>query len=295
MEGAIRTGRTIFAKLPFAVPAQLYIPWFRLEGITIPGTEIGIQPFGILVAIGVLAGMRLSEWHGERVGLRREVVSDLATHVVIIGFIISHVFDMVLYYPDKVLERPWELLMVWTSMSSFGGFFGAIIGAWYWRHKRGYPLFPVLDQIAFGLPLGWLFGRMGCFVVHDHPGRLTDFFLAVDNYPYNGVIGPRHDLGLYEVFWAAAVVPLFLWLDRKPRPYGFYMGIIGVLYAPVRFGLDFLREADRTYGGLTPGHYSALLALALGIWCLWKAYKRPVKTLPAGLLKQPAGEAAVPA
>ncbi|MDB4977570.1 MAG: Prolipoprotein diacylglyceryl transferase, partial [Myxococcaceae bacterium] len=85
--------------------ALLFIPWFKLEGLTIPGTEIGIQPFGILVAIGVLSGMRLSEWHGEKLGLRRDVVSDLATHVVIIGFIFGHMFDMILYYPEKVLEK----------------------------------------------------------------------------------------------------------------------------------------------------------------------------------------------
>jgi phosphatidylglycerol:prolipoprotein diacylglycerol transferase len=266
------------------VSALLYIPWFKLEGITIPGTEIGIQPFGILVAIGVLSGMRLSEWHGARLGLRRDVVSDLATHVVIIGFIFGHMFDMLLYYPEKVRERPWELLMIWTSLSSYGGFFGAALGAFYWRWKRKLPMFPLFDQVAFGLPLGWFFGRLGCFVVHDHPGRITDFFLAVDNFPYNGVTGPRHDLGFYEVLWSAAVVPLFLFLDRKPRPYGFWIGLICVLYAPVRFGLDFLREADRTYDGLTPGHYSSILTMGLGIFSFWWAYKRPLKSVPAALL-----------
>ena len=264
--------------------ALLFIPWFKLEGITIPGTQIGIQPFGVLVAIGVLAGMRLSEWHAQRLGMRKDVIADLATHVVIIGFIIGHVFDMVLYYPEKVLEKPWELLMIWTSLSSYGGFFGAVIGGFYWRWKRKLPLFPALDQIAFGLPLGWFFGRLGCFVVHDHPGSITDFPLAVDGFEYQGVTGPRHDLGFYEVLWSAAVVPLFLLLDRKPRPYGFWLGLISVLYAPVRFGLDFLRQADRTYGELTPGHYSSLLTLALGIYCFWRAYRRPVKSLPAGLL-----------
>ncbi|MDB4975715.1 MAG: Prolipoprotein diacylglyceryl transferase [Myxococcaceae bacterium] len=263
--------------------ALLFIPWFKLEGITIPGTEIGIQPFGILVAIGVLSGMRLAEWHGARLGLRRDLVSDLATHVVIIGFIFGHMFDMILYYPEKVLERPWELLMIWTSLSSYGGFFGAALGAFYWRWKRKLPMFALFDQIAFGLPLGWFFGRMGCFVVHDHPGSLTDFFLAVDNFPYNGVTGPRHDLGFYEVLWSACVVPLFLFLDRWPRPHGFYIGLICVLYAPVRFGLDFLREADRTYDGLTPGHYSSILTLALGIWSFYLAYKKPQKPLPADL------------
>ena len=87
---------TFFCYAARLVFALLFIPWFKLEGFNIiPGTEIGIQPFGILVAIGVLAGMRLSEWRGERIGLRREVVSDFATHVVIIGFIFGHMFDMV--------------------------------------------------------------------------------------------------------------------------------------------------------------------------------------------------------
>ena len=57
-----------------------------------------------------------------------------------------------------------------------------------------------------------------------------------------------------------------------------------MLYAPVRFFLDFLREADKTYDGLTPGHYSSLVTLGLGIWCFWLAYRRPVKSLPPGLL-----------
>jgi phosphatidylglycerol:prolipoprotein diacylglycerol transferase len=268
------------------VSALLFIPWFKLEGITIPGTEIGIQPFGILVAIGVLAGMRLSEWRGERIGLKREVVSDFATHVVIIGFIVGHMFDMIFYYPEKILEKPWELLMIWTSLSSYGGFFGAVLGGFYWKWKRKLPMFPVLDQIAFGLPLGWFFGRMGCFVVHDHPGKITDFFLAVDNFTYDGVTGPRHDLGLYEVFWSLVVVPLFLLLDKKPRPHGFFVGMIAVLYAPVRFGLDFLREADRTWaGGLTAAHYSSLLTLGLGAYAFWLTYKRQPKSLPAALLR----------
>lgn len=274
------------------MPVLLFIPWFKLKGWTIPDSDIGIQPFGILVAIGVLAGARLAEWRAVRLGMKREVISDFITHVVLIGFILGHIFDMVFYYPEKIIEKPLEILMIWRSLSSFGGFFGAVIGAFYWRSKRGLPVFPTLDQVAFGLPLGWLFGRIGCFVVHDHPGRVTDFFLAVDNFQYPGLpTAPRHDLGLYEVFWSMLVVPLFLWLDRKPRPYGFFIGMIAILYAPVRFGLDFLREADKTYAGLTPGHFSSLLTLGLGVWCLWMAYKRPpVKELPKGLLADPPKE-----
>jgi phosphatidylglycerol:prolipoprotein diacylglycerol transferase len=283
------------------VPAFLFIPWFKFTGFTLihfspetmerysllrtafPQGEIAIQPFGILVALGVILGARMSERRAERLGLKREIVSDAILYIVGIGFLLGHPFDMIFYEPEKVAENPIQLLFFWTSLSSFGGFFGAVIGGFIWRAQRGYPLTPALDQVAYGLPLGWLFGRTGCFIVHDHPGKLTDFFLAVDNYTYNGVTGPRHDLGLYEIFWSLLVIPIFIWLDKKPRPHGFFIAWIAILYAPVRFGLDFLREADATYGGLTPGHYSALLTLALGLFMLWRIKNRPV-TVPRGML-----------
>ncbi len=277
------------------VNALLFIPWFKLDAwFAIEKLHFpGIQPFGVLVAIGVLSGARLSEWRAKRLGLKDDVVSDGIAHIVISGFLLGHVFDMVTYFPEKLSEAPWELLMPWKSLSSYGGFFGAALGGLFWRWRRGFPLTPVFEQVAFGMPLGWFFGRMGCFVVHDHPGSLTAFPLAVDNFQYPGLeTGPRHDLGLYEVIWSAAVMLLFLWLDRKPRPFGFFMGWIVVLYAPVRFGLEFLREVDRAYYGLTPAHYSSVFALGLGFYLLWRTYKRPLKAPPRGMLASP--DAALP-
>lgn len=268
----------------------LFIPWFRLEGIHIPGLpeSIAIQPFGVLVAIGVLMGARVTERRAERLGLRVEVIADFIMHVVATGFILGHVFDRVFYEPEIIFQEPWDLLMPWRSLSSFGGFFGAIAGAFIWKARRKIRITTPLDQVAFGMPVGWVFGRTGCFVVHDHPGRITNFFLAVDNYQYgNLIVAPRHDLGLYEVFWSALVIVIFRWLDKKPRPYGFFTGLIGVLYAPYRFCLDFLREADAKYFGLTPGHYSSMLAFALGSYALWRAYNRPVGPLEPALVASP--------
>ena len=269
----------------------LFIPWFKLEGWHIPGLppQIAIQPFGLLVALGVMLGARVSEKRAARLGLKNELISDFIAHVVLIGFVLGHIFDRITYEPEVILRDPLDLLMPWKSLSSFGGFFGAVAGAFIWKARRKLNITIPLDQVAFGMPVGWLFGRTGCFVVHDHPGRLTNFFLAVNDYHYgNLMVGPRHDLGLYEVLWSALMIPLFFWLDKKPRPHGFYTGFIAVMYAPFRFGLDFLREADATYFGLTPGHYSSILALLLGIFVLWRAYRRPVTTIPQAMRATPA-------
>jgi phosphatidylglycerol:prolipoprotein diacylglycerol transferase len=274
----------------------LFIPWFKLEGIHIPGLpeSVAIQPFGLLVAIGVIWGARIAEKRAARLGLKHELITDFITHVVIIGFVLGHIFDRVFYEPEVILREPWDLLMPWRSLSSFGGFFGAVIGAFIWKWRRGVGITVPLDQVAYGMPVGWFFGRLGCFVVHDHPGKLTDFFLAVDNYQYGSLpVGPRHDLGLYEALWSVAMIVLFRALDKKPRPHGFYTGLITVLYAPFRFMLDFLREADATYAGLTPGHYSSILAFALGVFVLRRAYAQPITQLPAAL-KQSAPAPATP-
>jgi phosphatidylglycerol:prolipoprotein diacylglycerol transferase len=269
-------------------PLLLFIPWFKFETIPIPGLPngVGLHVFGLLVAIGLILGVRISEWRAKRLGLKPQVIADFIGHVVIIGFIGSHIFDRVFYYPERVLREPWDLLMPWRSLSSFGGFLFAVVGAFVWKYRRKLNITIPLDQVAFGMPFAWFFGRMGCFMVHDHPGKLTDFFLAVNDYHYNELpVGPRHDLGLYEVLWSAVVAPLFYWLDRKPRPHGFYIGLIAVLYSPFRFGLDFLRDADATYLGLTPGHYSSVFCFLLGLGVLWRVYKHPVTSIPPELLE----------
>ena len=114
---------------------------------------------------------------------------------------------------------------------------------------------------------------MGCFVTHDHPGVVSGFFLAVDNYNEQGV--PRHDLGLYEAIWSAAAVGVNLWLGNKPLPRGFFTAFMPIFYAPVRFFLDYLREVptyggDIRYFGFTPGQYGSMLMLQPG-WALHTA------------------------
>ncbi len=266
------------------------IPWFRLEAIPIPLPEHvdifgfrasfpqdwAVQPFGILVAIGVMLGATLSERRGKAVGIHPNAVASCVAHVLIGGFVVGHVFDAIAYHPEVVAENPLFLLKVWDGLSSFGGFLGAVMGLVVYLKRYGVDARVIGDPIAWSFPLGWMFGRSGCFVVHDHPGAPTDFFLGVRDYevgspPYV----TRHDMGLYEILWAASVMGLFVYLGRTPRKRGFYLGLLPILYAPVRFGLDFLRatdleQSDARYFGLTPGHYSAIaLLVAGGLFLRW--------------------------
>lgn len=242
------------------------IPWFDLDRY-MPGIgPLKIHAFGILVATGILVGAWLTKRRGLELGLSPERVGSMVTTVLVCGFIFAHIFDVFAYQTKGPRPSLWDILNPFGGISSFGGFIGALGGLFYWCKRHKEPIMPYADSLGLGMGAGWLFGRLGCFTAHDHPGRLTDFFLAVQ---YPG--GARHDLGLYEAIWALGVTLLFAILKRAGKqPLGLYVGLLATLYGPVRFALDFLRAtdlpgADPRYFGLTPGQYGSLATFVAGV------------------------------
>jgi len=250
--------------------------------------HVDIHPFGALVAAGVLVGVQVASKRARQEGLHPRVIGEMCAYVLIGGFVLGHMFDAIFYHWD-VVQQDWTFVFqLWNGLSSFGGFVGATLGGLAWIALRRYPLIPFADQTSFAFPFAWLFGRLGCFIVHDHPGSVTDFPLAVADYQIRGELPPwqvRHDLGFYEVLWCLAMIPLVLLLARKKRPRGFYLALVPILYAPVRFGLDFLRATDIPSHdprilGLTPGHFGAAILLGAGSLVALRVWKGPRFIIP---------------
>jgi len=224
---------------------------------------VEISAFQICVFAAVIAGYEIVVRRAARLGWERNVALDLVLWTIALGFVGSHVFDVVAYQSDALRRRPWLLLEVWGSMSSFGGLLGGILGGlWILRRKRISSLRAAqfFDIVAFAFPFAWIFGRLGCALAHDHIGIDSSSFWAV-RFPE----GPRFDLGLLELLWTLVIAATFLALDRKPRPTGFFAGLFFVLYGPVRFALDVLRTGDERWLGWTAGQYLSLLATLAGV------------------------------
>jgi phosphatidylglycerol:prolipoprotein diacylglycerol transferase len=95
---------------------------------------------------------------------------------------------------------------------------------------------------------------------------------------YQGVVGV-HDMGFYEALMALGMFFLFMFLRRKPRFGGFYVLALGTIYAPVRFGLDFLRPetGNVRYMGLTLAQWGCIALLGLCAWGYTKLSKNPLQ------------------
>ena len=241
------------------------IPYFSQPAI--PLGPLTIHGFGVLVAAAIFLGMGLVRRRARRHGLDPALAYRLVTWILVGGFLGAHLVDRFVYFPRETLRDPITILKLWVGLSSFGGFLGAVAGAVVFirREKLAAQAWEYLDTIAYAFPFAWVVGRLGCFVAFDHPGAPTGFFLGQQF--KDGVV--RHNLGLEEAIYTVFLAAVFYVLGRKPRPVGFFVGLLPLLYAPVRFGLDFLRIVDVRYLGLTPGQYGSIGVGLLGAVILW--------------------------
>jgi len=282
------------------------LPYFHRGTLDIIG--LPIQWFGVIVAAGVLIGAtplrRYAEWHG----VSDEHIRGLLTWVMISGFLGAHEFDVVAYQwgrlsepmntpagwwpgflPSGLWPSNWPLVIrIWDGISSYGGFIGGAIGFAVYVWWKRLPVRLFADITIVGLLPAFSIGRIGCTVVSDHIGAKVDVeswysFLAMDYprklnpgrlaeiYPGTSEFIRAWNLGLVEFLYLVPVNIVILWLAFRPSkrmPAGFITVLTGLLYAPVRFFLDFLRPADTDppLWGLTFAQWSSILAFAVALY-----------------------------
>ncbi len=275
-------------QIPYIVAPQADLPLpFLAEPL-----QLGV--FGVSVAAGVLLGMQFCLRYAKAKDLDEWYARDQIFWILVFGFIISHWISVLFYFPERVYENPWVLAMIWNGLSSVGGFFGAFIGMHWFARRNKQSVMVYADMNIFGLLIGMVFGRIGCALVHDHPGKIVDpgAFMAVGPWgcycPEGGAASPtccpagqeiyRYDLGLNEllVLLVLAGFVYFLW-DWKNAAPGRLTGLVSLVYGPTRFALDFMREdkvtagvgsPDLRYFGLTPAQYFSLAFAVVGVWLL---------------------------
>lgn len=242
-----------------------YIEWtsFQLGPLT-------IYVWGLFVALGFLLAGAVAGWKIKKDGGDPRVIYDLTFWMLVTGIIGGRLGYILFYAPLEIWKNPLELVKVWDGgLSLFGGLFLSIAaGLWYLK-RRKVDVWKYAGAAIFGLPVGLWIGRLGCFLIHDHPGTATDFVLGVE-YP-DGVT--RHDHGLYLSLNGLLMFLAFLWMLRKKVRAEVYIGVFAAWYGAVRFFLDFYRIADVRWGHLTPAQYFSVALMAFGIVLIIKLRK----------------------
>lgn len=243
------------------------IPWFQFTAIHLG--PLTIQVWGLFVA----SGMGLSLWLLEKQTTdnpQQKQILDSAFWAIIWGFIGARLGHVFLYEPSFFLAHPLDVFKVWQGgMSSFGSFIGAAGAAWYAGKKYHFNFKELLDQLLYVTVPGWMLGRVGCFMIHDHLGAASNCPLAMMT-----PVGQRLDMALLEIL---GMVPLLVWLivgRQKTRGAGERSLVIVAYYCALRLVLDFWRAqdivgADTRVLGLTPAQYFSSIGLVLAVFWLY--------------------------
>lgn len=252
------------------------IPYFELPTLHLP-LGLQINAFGIIMAGAMLLGVALFQRalrvHGPG---QAAPLEGLPSWAVIGGMAGAHLLHVLGYHPELLREQgPLTVLKFWEGLSSMGGVLGGLAGILIFFRRHHIAIRPYLDPMALATAPAWALARVGCFLVHDHPGVRSTFFLAVQ---FPG--GARHDLGLYDVFVLATVSAVLYLLARRRPPAGTLMGVLAMTYSVPRFFLDFLRasdlpESDGRYFGLTPAQYIVPVLFVVGVVLVVRARGQP--------------------
>jgi phosphatidylglycerol:prolipoprotein diacylglycerol transferase len=247
------------------------IPYFEIHSI--PLGPLRLQIWGLFVSIGIILAAAVGRRECRRRGLDPGAFTDLAVWTMVGALIGSRLLYAFAYAPEQTFADPASLLRVWEGgLSSFGGFIGAAVAAMLATRALRLRFAEYADVAAFVLPLGYGCGRIGCFLIHDHPGTLSQSFIAVQ---YPG--GARLDHGLLLSLVGFSLFAIFAPM-RKAGIRGIFLPTFMCAYGAVRFVMDFFRAydlpgADARYVGLTPAQYGSLLLIAGGAF-LFAAWHR---------------------
>jgi phosphatidylglycerol---prolipoprotein diacylglyceryl transferase len=222
--------------------------------------EFEITSFGVLVALGALAGLIVFQRE-----LRRSGQPEDAINAAIAGVLGGLAGAKLIWAIEFRHTAPFlDLLFSRGGLSWFGGFAGGLAAGLTSLRVYRVPLVRGLAAASPGLALGHAIGRVGCFFVGDDYGRPSTLPWAVafpKGLPPTDV--PVHPTQLYE---AAALVVLAwcLWRWRRqgvadPVVLSRYL----ILAGAIRFAIEFVRVNAPVLGPLTLAQlWSAALVLA---------------------------------
>jgi len=236
-----------------------------------------LPAYGVLLALGVLAGLQVSTTLAKRKGADPEKISNLVVLCALAGLagakIAMILFDWESHYSKNIAD-----IFSVSTLQAAGVFQGGLIlaigFAWWYMKRHGLPFLETADLLAPGIAIGHGIGRIGCFAAGCCWGGSCDRAWAVTfRNPHAAALTgvplgvPLHPTQLYEAFAEFVIFGLLWqragWNLRPGAQIGFYL----VMYSTVRFVVEFVRShAQDLVGGISLTQWMSLGFILLGAW-----------------------------
>jgi phosphatidylglycerol:prolipoprotein diacylglycerol transferase len=232
--------------------------------VTIGGLKI--HWYGIMIAIGLYAGIQVGLREATRRGINRDQLMNVALLAAVLGIVGGRLYYVVQNNPSFYVHHPTEIIAVWQGgMAFFGAMFGGLvavaISSWRWH----IPFWDLLDVGAIGMTIGQAIGRIGNIINGDIVGYKTNGwgFEYTNPNTFGPLNVPVQPASLYELLISLALFVLLWNLRTRVHPAGMLAMIYIVLYGVSQFFIFFLRDNIVILGGLKQAQVTSLVVIAL--------------------------------
>lgn len=259
------------------------------KSISIFGFDIAY--YGIIIGIGMMAGIVVAVLEAKRTKQNTDNYIDLAIYGILSAIVGCRIYYVIFewdYYKDHLLDI---FNLRQGGLAIYGGIIGAVICVIIYSKIKKLSVWRLCDTACLGLVTGQIIGRWGNFVNMEAFGGYTDNLLAmqvnvneayyttpellsqavtVDGIQYMQV----HPTFLYESLWNVGVLILLL-LFRKHKKFEgevFVLYIVG--YALGRFWIEGLRTDQLLIPGIGLPVSQVLSAVIVIVGVIYIVYKR---------------------
>lgn len=236
------------------------------QSISVFGFEIAY--YGMIIGLGVIAGILMAVHEAKRTKQDPDTYYDLAMYAVVLSVIGARIYYVIFSW-DSYKD---DLLSIFNiregGLAIYGGVITAVLVVYVFSRIKKLSFWQITDTAVLGLILGQIIGRWGNFFNREAFGEYTDNLLAM-RLPLDAVRSSDvtelmrehievldgisyiqvHPTFLYESLWNVAVLTgLLLWRKHKK-----FQGEIFLLYL-LGYGVGrFWIEGLRTDQLLIPG------------------------------------------
>lgn len=140
---------------------------------------ISIAYYGVIIAVGMLAGILLATYEAKRTEQNPDDYFDLAIIAIICSVIGARLYYVIFSW-DLYKDNLWSILNLRQGgLAIYGGVIAAIITTVVFAKVKGLSFPRLADTAGLGLILGQIIGRWGNFFNREAFGGYTDGLLAM--------------------------------------------------------------------------------------------------------------------
>mgnify|MGYP001028830599 FL=1 len=254
------------------------------------GLGIDIRWYGILIALGVAAGIGLAIWDAKRRKISTDVVLDMTLIGVICAIVFARLYYVIFDTQGTFANDFMAIFRIWDGgLAIYGGVIGGALGIFVYSRIKKLKLSVLFDIAAPSLAIGQAIGRWGNFINQEAFGQpVTDpgwqwfpYATYIENPPLGMEAGWYQATFFYESMWCLLLC-LFLVLYRRRQKFsGEICAYYFLLYGIERAGVELLRtdQLKTHFLNLPVSHLLSLALVAASLIYLIIMYTRVKKGL----------------